>query len=181
MDDNDDWWNKYQTTQDPFDGNRNPWDWINPPPQDDRFDYLIKKKNDNSVIYFAVFFAVLIFVLIAAFCGFLKYFCEVSRRNPRNTNYDRLAASDPRRSPSLQRGSVPTISSNITHERRHFILEFSNPVSDSNYIVIAADPPPRYDEVVVGDLCAEGNFPEVHPAIPDTPPPQYDDSIPLRY
>lgn len=173
----DDWWNKYQTTQDPSDWIR--WDWTVPPPEDDTFDYLLKKRQDNSGIYFAVFFGVLIFVLLAAFCGFLKYFCDMSRRNSRNTNYDRLTANDSRPGTPSQRSSVPTISRNF--ERPHIILEFSNPVSDSSYLVLAPDPPPRYDEVVIGDLSGERNFQEVQPAIPDTPPPQYEENNPPRY
>lgn len=53
----------------------------------------------------------------------------------------------------VRRSSVPTISRNITPERLHVILDINNLATNSSNRVNEADRTPRYDEVVIADLC----------------------------
>lgn len=120
-------------------------------------------------------------MLLSAFLAYLKYYCEEASRNSRVSIYNSLPATDSPSSTPTQRSSVSTISRNVTPERPLFILEFNNLATDSTNRVNVADQPPRYAEVVIGDLSGEGTFPEVQPTIPETPPPEYTEDNEPRF
>lgn len=115
-------------------------------------------------------------IVSAIIIGLFAYFKYHNGQRGRSSRNNASGSYGFQESHISQRISSTTASRSTTYDREHSVIIPDNIIRSSD-----VNQPPRYDDVVLNDLSGKGNFPEVKPSVPETPPPQYNDHNTTKY